>query len=350
MGGSEYQAACLVDELVKNGGFEIFYLSRVVDPSFDPKGYRIIRISGTVHRRYRSFAFDALPLTRLLREIRPDVIYQRALQPYTGIAAHYARRNDCKFVFHVASDYDVLPARLVRLSPGAIFGFMEKKVGDYGLIRAHHVIAQSKYQSDLLKANYGKRTAEIVPNFHPLPKEELRKKLNPLKVVWVGNFKRVKRPEIFVRLAEELRGYKEVEFIMVGRPGDARLYGKLHQRIAETMNLRYIGEQPIEKVNQLLAEASIFINTSTAEGFPNTFIQAWMRRVPVVSLSVDVDGVLMKESIGFCDGTYSGLINAAKKLVESKDLRCAMGRRAQTHAFEHHSTRNVGKLISFFRD
>ena len=46
------------------------------------------------------------------------------------------------------------------------------------------------------------------------------------------------------------------------------------------------------EVNALLEHTDLLVNTSDYEGFSNTFIQAWMRRVPVVSLRVDPDRLL----------------------------------------------------------
>ena len=60
----------------------------------------------------------------------------------------------------------------------------------------------------------------------------------------------------------------------------------LMRSIEATPNLEYLGQRTHAEVNELLARAHIFVNTSTHEGFPNTFIQAWLREVAVVSLSV----------------------------------------------------------------
>ncbi len=46
-----------------------------------------------------------------------------------------------------------------------------------------------------------------------------------------------------------------------------------------------------QEVNAELANAHVLVNTSLYEGFPNTFIQAWMRRTVVVSLNVNPDGI-----------------------------------------------------------
>ena len=42
-------------------------------------------------------------------------------------------------------------------------------------------------------------------------------------------------------------------------------------------------------------KSKILINTSSFEGFPNTFVQAWANGVPVISLKVDPDNIIKKK-------------------------------------------------------
>jgi hypothetical protein len=47
--------------------------------------------------------------------------------------------------------------------------------------------------------------------------------------------------------------------------------------ILPVQNLEYVGPVSLEEVNVWLARSSIFVNTSLPrQGFPNTFIQAWL--------------------------------------------------------------------------
>ncbi len=345
IGGAQYQAKCIVDELKKVENYEIYYLARAVDSQFYPQGYQIVKIAEHKGLRRYAFFFDARRLLRLLKDIRPDVIYQRGLKSYTGIAAYYANRHSCKMIFHTAHDRNVQPKVTNWLTLQLPFQIIENSIAEYGLKMVEHIVVQTKQQADMLHSNYQREVSAIIPNFHPLPHETIDKS-GPIKVVWVANFKPMKRPEIFVKLAKDLQYIDKVEFIMVGRTGESKLYENLHKEILQLKNLNYLGEIPIEDVNELLALAHIFVNTSVAEGFPNTFIQAWMRKVPVVSMTFNADNVLDKNDIGFFGGTYEGLKAAVKKLIEDKKLQCEMGERAQSYAFEHYSPRNVKKLIS----
>jgi glycosyltransferase involved in cell wall biosynthesis len=90
----------------------------------------------------------------------------------------------------------------------------------------------------------------------------------------------------------------------------------------------------------------LFVNTSLAEGFPNTFIQAWMRGMPVASLHVNPDDVLEREQVGFCAGTPEQLAATVRRLMTDDSLREAYGARAREYAIETHSLRNVGRLTS----
>lgn len=346
IGGSEYQAKCLIDKLVSKEHFEIYYLTRLYDPRFHPEGHKIIKIADERGMRRYGFFFDVLSLLKLLYQIQPDVIYQRVGCAYTGIAAYHARRNNCRMVWHIACDNDVLPFQ-ERLSIRSINHYIDKKILEYGITSSHQIIAQTNQQGKYLKKHYGRTPTAVIHNFHPMPREN-NKKTNPVKIVWVANFKYLKQPEYFITLARDLSVLGEkAECIMIGAPAHSALNWQrsLENEIDKVEHLTYLGPRPLEEVNSILAKAHILVNTSLYEGFPNTFIQAWMRKVPVVSLHVNPDRVFDKHSIGFFSGTYEKMLEGVVELIKNPALRDEMGERAQVYAFERHSEKNIANLI-----
>ena len=115
--------------------------------------------------------------------------------------------------------------------------------------------------------------------------------------------------------------------------------------IAATPNLRYVGQKTHEEVNELLGRAHIFVNTSTHEGFPNTFIQAWLRDVAVVSLRVDPDDVLDRMQVGIAARSEDGLQAAVRRLLENPRECADYARRGMVHATVNHSLKNADELI-----
>ncbi len=342
-GGAEYQAGCIAEEVAKRGGYEVFYLARAIHPSYQPPGYQLVQITGENWLNRKAFFFDAFDLYRVLSDIQPDVIYQRGLMAYTGVAAWYAKRHGCRLVFHIAHDFDV-SSHISFLSKGKLLKAIDRRVGEYGIRRADAIIAQTHWQNNLLKSYYGREATAVIGNFHPLPVEEIEKS-GAIKVVWVANFKPNKRPEMFVRLAEALRHIADIEFIMIGHPGSQKRYSNLYRQMEKLENLQFLGLQPLNKVNEILAKSHIFVNTSVKEGFPNTFVQAWMRQVPVVSLDVDLDGVLAAGRIGFLSGSYEQLKKDVERLILNGNLRSSMGIEARDYAFENHSPRIFERLF-----
>jgi len=185
-----------------------------------------------------------------------------------------------------------------------------------------------------------------VPNFHPEPSETLDKK-GPLLVIWVANLKPWKQPEVFVRLAARLSDIKEVRFVMVGamQGGPKAWREQLLHDINKATNLDYVGAKPQREVNELLARAHVLVNTSVQEGYPNTFIQAWQREVPVVSLSVNPDGVLERQGVGICAGSEQRLEESVRALLQNSALRTQYAARASDFAARHHSLRNTHALV-----
>jgi glycosyltransferase involved in cell wall biosynthesis len=70
-----------------------------------------------------------------------------------------------------------------------------------------------------------------------------------------------------------------------------------------------------------------------------------MRQVPVVSLNADPDNILVREGLGFNSITFERLSQDVKLLIENRELREKMGKRAQQYAHENHS---VDKMANCF--
>ena len=346
-GGAEYQISLLIDLLAAADEYDIHYLTHFIDTREVTRRYTLNRVGGGGAIPRLGYIMDGRSLYRSLRDIGPRIIYQRVACAYTGICALYARRHARPMIWHVAHDTDVTreildPARnIVRVR-------LEKWLVEYGARHATRIVVQTGRQAQLLHDNYSRRPDAIVGNFHP-PSTEVIDKSGPLTVAWIANLKAWKRPEVFVRLAQALSMYSGVRFVMVGAPaavaGELPWQDLLIRSIEATPNLQFMGRQSHEEVNALLARAHIFVNTSTHEGFPNTFIQAWLREAVVVSLQVDPDDVLQRGRVGIAAQSEPDLLQAVRRLLENAPLRNDYARRGREHAAAHHSLRNAQELI-----
>jgi glycosyltransferase involved in cell wall biosynthesis len=343
MGGAQYQTLLLVRALAAAGGFQVSYLTKHADPKYHADDHEIVRIENPWNRT-RSLFLDAVPVSRALREIAPDVIYYREAPGWGGIIAHYAREAGIRAVWHISSDADVTPFRF-RLSKDLPLRFIDKKLLEYGARHTDTIVAQTTDQARLLEKNYGRRASKVIYNFHPAPQENIRKGL-PVEVVWVGNLKSLKQPEVFIRAAAELRGQTDARFIMIGAmQASGRYERELRAAIDATPNLTWLGKRTQDEANAAIASASILVNTSLWEGFSNTFIQAWARRVPVVSLNVNPDGLLSGGKLGFHSGNPKQMNADILRLITDAKLRDEMGLQSQGYAMEHHSLANTVTLI-----
>lgn len=346
MGGAQYQVKCLLDHLLTLDRYEIDYVARRAPDDLELDGYRLHRI-GRGNRKPRfGYASDAPELYCLLRRLRPDVIYQRVGCAYTGIAALYARRHGARLVWHASSDADL--ARNKRIGrKNVVRQYLEDSLLSYGIRNAHHVVVQTQHQAQMLSANYSRDSRAIIGNFHPLPTDAGSGRADG-RILWIANLKRLKQPEVFVRLANNLKDLPTAQFVVIGASaagdGDTRWTEALLEQMGKTPNLRYLGEVSQDEVNAQLVGATALVNTSLYEGFPNTFIQAWLRGVPVVSLAVNPDGVLDRAAVGIHAENETQLAQATRRLLEDRAFRDRLARNAREYAQEFHSMKNAQRL------
>lgn len=353
IGGSEYQIKCLIESNALQSDFDITILSRRLKLQYKPKGYQLLSIAKPYALQRYGYIFDANFLWHKLKCVDPDVIYQNIGTSYAGVAAMYAKKYQRKMVLHIASDNDIIPynSEGVRLSK-AMIQYVEKKMFDYAVHNACRVVAQTHFQKHLISEHYGRMVDAVVHNFQPWPEETIVKQISPVKIVWIANFKPLKQPDIFIRLSEDISKINvSAEFVMVGQPSSAENWQRqIEQRIDGVRSLCYLGGLPVEEVNALLAESHILVNTSLYEGFSNTFIQAWMRGVPVVSLNSNPDGLLNGMQMGCISGSYEKLYRDVLELIRDNELRAEVGKRAEKYARKFFSMKNVEAIKKILMD
>lgn len=350
-GGAEYQ--CQLIEARLKQQFDITYLfhhpGSGTKTVWEEDGVQLFTFDYPGKQSaYNPHKYSDLPLlTRYVDEIKPDFIYKRAFNYINMVGLNYSLNNNCKMVFHIAHKNDVIPFQF-RLKKWIPFEYYNKRMARRHMCKVDVIIGQANYQDELLQQNYNRSCDAIIPNFHVFPKQ-LPEKPGQVEVMWVANFKEWKHPEVFINLAKQFEANSKVCFTMIGRKANGPWQQKLEKQIRQIKNLEYLGEQHFEAVEERMLQAHIFVNTSDAEGMPNTYIQAWMRGMPVVALNVDPDDVLKTEKIGFHSRSVAQLVTDVKQLIENHSLRQEMGCRARSFAEKKHSLANIDRIAAFFK-
>src|ERR1700722_10015323 len=345
-GGAEFQISLLIDTLAATGRYDIHYLTHFPDVRQRTRNYQVSRIGSGGPLPKLGYIVDGPALYRRLGELRPGLIYQRVGCAYTGVCGLYSQRQSVPLLWHVSSDMDVVPQPL-HGGRNILRTRLEKWATEFGVRRATRIVVQTQAQTELLRRHYHRSADALIPNFHP-PAAATIDKTGPLTVVWISNLKPLKRPESFIDLAQSLSDLTTVRFVMVGaiQENPGRRLESLMRSIESTSNLTYTGALTQAQVNDLLGRAHVLVNTSTHEGFPNTFIQAWLHDVAVVSLTVDPDKVFELERAGILAHTQAGLIGAVRKLLEDQELRSSYVASGRARARKSHSMANAQQLLA----
>jgi len=267
-----------------------------------------------------------------LKKVNADIYFHEA--GAIGFLPIFSDIRRKKFVHRIASDAVVLSKSL-----SGRHSFSENLITAFEIKKADAVIAQSEFQKRLLENRF-KVESVVIKNGMPITQNPCEKSVPPV-VLWVGSITKVKNPTLFVQLAKSLPNF---HFEMVGgRTDDSELYENVTKAGEKLTNFKFHGFVPYPEINDYFKRASIFVNTSKIEGFPNTFIQAWAHFCPIVSLHADPDGIIQNEHIGFHSGTFKKLILDVTTLLEDENLRKTMGRDGRNYVEEKHDIRKIVK-------
>jgi glycosyltransferase involved in cell wall biosynthesis len=275
-------------------------------------------------RGLRFFHPRATKLLSALMAADAEIYYQSPAGAYTGITGWFCRATGRHFIFRVASDSDC------EREHGRIQFWRDRKLFNYGLHRADLVATQTEHQSRLLRENHGLES-QVVNMMVETPRGESGVQKD-IDVLWVSNLRSLKRPELALELARQL---PHVKFTLAGgpMPGPAgqTYYEDVMAAAARLSNVTMLGAVRYRDTAALFDRAKIFLNTSSIEGFPNTFLQAWIRGVPVVTF-FDPDGLVQRLPLGRVARSLDDMRESIRVLLDGEADRQLLGRRAREFA------------------
>lgn len=261
-----------------------------------------------------------------------DVYYQRSSGCNTGFVAAFAMRHRRAMVFASAAATDFDP-ELPRLQLRR-----DKWLYRYGLERASHVVVQSQKQLEDCRKFFGREATRINSCYGHRGSPGRHDGV----ILWVGNTRAHKRPDLFLDLAAKLPQY---QFKLVGGSTlDDASFQALSARAAELPNLHVTGFLPLAEAELNFDGASVIVNTSPAEGFPNTFLQAWSRGIPSVSF-FDVGAKLDGDDVGCHVDGIDAMASAVIRLKTDEAHWRERGTRCSQYVARNNA---VGKVVDSY--
>lgn len=270
-----------------------------------------------------------------------QIYFQKNVGATSALVAFFCRVKRRRYVYCVANDSAVNGTYIKERK------FPFSRLTQLAIRSADGIIAQTRYQQKLLKLNFH-RDSIVLESICLLP-DNLPPKEQPPVILWVGNMNRVKRPDLFLKLAVAM---PEAKFCMIGGDAswkDPNYFEELKKSAARIPNLEFLGFVPYQQAARYFATASILVNTSDFEGFPNTFLQAWSSFTPVVSLNADPDEIICRYKLGFHSHSFAQMIKDVRSLIQNEALRRETGARSRKYVEQKHSTRQIiSRHIEFF--
>ncbi len=356
IGGAEVQLYILAKAALESG-WRVTYVTHPEEIPLKSNGIEFQPFRDTGNSKN-----DRQSMERILREVDADVYYQRGRKMWTGYAGHFSKTSGKPFIFAASMDIDCKELKVSgRHKRGGLVGRIKSLLVDSknrevdrttleGMRRATLVLAQTNTQARLLNDNLG-ITATVFPNIHPVPEIGRIKKASPPTVLWLASVKKWKRPEIFLRLVNQLKDL-DCRFVLAGRLADKNFRSALDRAERENSKFSYVENVSFERSNELLADASVFVNTSRMEeGFPNTYVQAWLRGTPTVALGFDPDNVIETKGLGANVSSVEELCDYVATLINDSNARKEAGNRARSHGVEYHGMeRNAARFFRLVED
>jgi glycosyltransferase involved in cell wall biosynthesis len=344
IGGAERQI-CTLARLLNRSGKSVAFISygdSTDEQSADGIQIFCASVEGSGVRFVRFVHPHLSGLWSAMRRADARVYIQMGAGAATGMVGLGVRMlwpfRPRKFYYLIASDTDADMSRLPNRH--------ERWLYRLGLRATSAIFAQTKKQQITLERNMGYSSAVIELPYvsygtsRPVRRDKDRRN----SVIWVGRLIKIKRPDWVLDIAARC---PDMQFDIIGPAGpDSEISRSLKSAAESAHNVTLHGRVSEDRLLELFGSAFALCCTSTIEGFPTTFLEAWFFGLPIVT-TFDPDNLVASNQLGFVNTTVEGIAASLDALVRDNGTYEEMSKNANEFFVRRYSQEACSpKLLS----
>jgi len=289
-GGAELQVALLAKELVTQGHESVIIggdTGQAVDTVLE--GVRTL-VGGKFHKGGWLDTLTAFPIILgLICREKPDYMVVFGWTALLWLLAKIRPLFGYQLVFICGLDTEVDGSFGLRHGwRGQLF--------EKGIRLADRRFAMSDFQDEMFTRQH---LSHAVYRSLVLPRKAPRKAAKSEDLRWIGRCQQIKRPHLFLELAERL---PVARCTMICSREDIPLWESVAERAGSIKNLTFVERVPYNGIQEYYDRSKLLVSTSEAEGVPNVMIQAAQGAAGIISLEMDPDRMIERFGAGFCAG------------------------------------------------
>jgi glycosyltransferase involved in cell wall biosynthesis len=309
----------LANNLLKNNDISLIAPECLENSSYFKKGIRIFYVPIPPKNRLSLGWFKINSITRVVREIQPDIIHITALHPILALVLPILRKYPIIITLH-----DIKP------HPGdAIFLYSQfESLATHAIIRiANKIIVHGKkLKEELIEKGICKEKIEVISHgdysfFLKYAKENVNEEN---KILFFGRIREYKGLKYLIEAKPLIVGGNSTKIIIAGQ-GDLSKYEKL----LDIENFEVINKYiPDEEVAELFQRSKIVVLPYIEASQSGVIAISYAFKKPVVATRVGAIGELVEDGkTGFLvpPKDPKALAEALNKLLRDDKLRKQMG-------------------------
>lgn len=298
---------------------------------------------------------------KVVKKLNLDIIHAHQFFLSGQIAWYHAKKLNLPLVFTYHTRYDLythytpLPKELAKSLVQSLSTFYANS--------CDAVIAPTESIKDLLLGYKVKKPIFVISSgvdinkFQNInDKEKIRKKYNidqgKILLLTVSRLGQEKNISFLLKAFQKINETrKDICFMVVGDGPEKENLVKESKELGLTEKIIFTGRIANRKISLYYTASDIFLFSSLSETQGVIFVEAMASGIPTVAIKANgVKDIITDEETGFLtSGNVDDFSQAVLKLIDNKNLRKKMSRKAKEEAQNFSIERSTEKLLSFYQ-